>query len=96
MEFQKTAYTVENGIAVLTMRYPKNLNAIDEQMAEELLCRFQDAERDDAVKVVVLPERRQGFFRRWGYRVLLSAGTGRRGDQPGRAGCPRRSGWRIP
>ena len=40
MEFQKTAYTVENGIAVLTMRYPKNLNAIDEQMAEELLCQI--------------------------------------------------------
>lgn len=61
MEFQKTAYIVENGIAVLTMRYPKNLNAIDEQMAEELLCRFQDAELDDAVKVVVLQSDGKAF-----------------------------------
>ena len=52
---------MENGIAVLTMRYPKNLNAIDEQMAEELLCRFQDAERDDAVKVVVLQSDGKAF-----------------------------------
>ena len=33
MELKKLIYTVEDGIAVITMNYMKNLNAIDEQMA---------------------------------------------------------------
>ena len=36
MELKKLIYTVEDGIAVITMNYLKNLNAIDEQMADEL------------------------------------------------------------
>ena len=36
MELKKLIYTVEDGIAVITMDYMKNLNAIDEQMADEL------------------------------------------------------------
>ena len=36
MEFKKTVYSVQDGIAVITMNYMKNLNAIDEQMADEL------------------------------------------------------------
>ena len=37
MELQKLVYTVENGVAIVTMNYMKNLNAIDEQMADELM-----------------------------------------------------------
>ena len=54
MEFKKTIYSVQDGIAVITMNYMKNLNAIDEQMADELLELFARAEADEAVKVVVL------------------------------------------
>ena len=54
MEFKKTDYSVQDGIAVITMNYMKNLNAIDEQMADELLELFARAEADEAVKVVVL------------------------------------------
>ena len=36
MGFEKLLYSVEDGVAVITMNYIKNLNAIDEQMAEEL------------------------------------------------------------
>ena len=54
MEFKKTVYSVQDGIAVITMNYMKNLNAIDEQMADELLELFARAEADEAVKVVVL------------------------------------------
>ena len=32
MELKKLVYTVEDGIAVITMNYMKNLNAIDEKM----------------------------------------------------------------
>lgn len=54
MELKKLIYTVEDGIAVITMNYLKNLNAIDEQMADELMYVVDAAEKDPAVKVVVI------------------------------------------
>ena len=54
MELKKLIYTVEDGIAVITMNYLKNLNAIDEQMADELMYVVDAAEKDPNVKVVVL------------------------------------------
>ena len=54
MELKKLIYTVEDGIAVIQMNYLKNLNAIDEQMADELMYVVDAAEKDPAVKVVVL------------------------------------------
>ena len=33
MELEKLRYEVRDGIGVITMDYPKNLNAIDERMA---------------------------------------------------------------
>lgn len=61
MELKKLIYTVEDGIAVITMNYLKNLNAIDEQMADELLYVVDRAEKDPAVKVVVLKGPRKAF-----------------------------------
>ena len=55
MELKKLICTVnEDGIAVITMNYMKNLNAIDEQMAAELMYVVDVAEKDPNVKVVVL------------------------------------------
>ncbi len=54
MELQKLIYSVENGIAVVTMNYMKNLNAIDEQMADELMYVVDKAEKDPEVKVLIL------------------------------------------
>ena len=55
MELKKLIYTVnEDGIAVITMNYMKNTNAIDEQMADELMYVVDAAEKDPNVKVVVL------------------------------------------
>lgn len=54
MELKKLTYTVEEGIAVISMNYMKNLNAIDEQMADELMYVVDQAEKDPDVKVVVL------------------------------------------
>ena len=61
MDFKKLIYTVENGIAIITMDYMKNLNAIDEQMADELLLAFRAAEKDEAVKVVILKGQEKAF-----------------------------------
>lgn len=46
MELKKLIYTVEDGIALIQMNYMKNLNAIDEQMADELMYVVDAAEKD--------------------------------------------------
>ena len=54
MDYQKINYSVKDGIAVVEMTYTKNLNAIDEVMADELNAAFEAAEKDPEVRVVVL------------------------------------------
>lgn len=61
MELQKLHYEVVNGIAVVTMDYQKNLNAIDEQMADELMYAVETAENDSNVKVVVIKGATKAF-----------------------------------
>ena len=53
MELKKLLYNVEDGVAVVTMNYMKNLNAIDEQMADELMYVVDAAEKDPNVRVDV-------------------------------------------
>lgn len=61
MELKKLIYTVEDGVAVVTMNYMKNLNAIDEQMADELMYVVDAAEKDPNVKVFVLKGSNKAF-----------------------------------
>lgn len=61
MELKKIVYEVESGIAVITMNYMKNLNAIDEQMADELIHVIDLAEEDKNVKVVVVKGMKKAF-----------------------------------
>ena len=61
MKLEKLIYTVENGIAVVTMNYMKNLNAIDEQMSDELMYVVDTAEKDPNVKVMVLKGAEKAF-----------------------------------
>ncbi|MCA8977208.1 MAG: 3-hydroxyacyl-CoA dehydrogenase/enoyl-CoA hydratase family protein [Planctomycetes bacterium] len=44
----------QDGIAVLTIRRPKVLNALDQAVFEELRTRFEECDRDPAVKGIVL------------------------------------------
>ena len=61
MELQKLIYTVEDGIGIVTMNYLKNLNAIDEQMADELMYVVEAAEKDPNVKVLVVKSAGKAF-----------------------------------
>lgn len=54
MELQKLIYEVKDGIGIVTMNYPKNLNAIDEKMADELMYVVDLAEKDPKIKVLVI------------------------------------------
>ena len=61
MQLEKVIYGVEAGVATITMNYPKNLNAIDEQMADELLYCLDQANQDPEAKVVVLAGGQKAF-----------------------------------
>lgn len=54
MKLQKISYDIVDGIAVIAMNYAENINAIDEEMADELIFSLDQAEKDAAVKVIVL------------------------------------------
>ena len=53
MTFNKLKYCVQNKVAVIKMDAPANLNAIDEEMADELLRAMQAAEEDQDVNVIL-------------------------------------------
>ncbi len=54
-------YQSENGVAILTLDRPGSRNAFDQVMAESLLAGLKTAERDDAVRVVVITGRGDAF-----------------------------------
>ena len=61
MNLEKLIYTVEDSIGIVTMNYLKNLNAIDEQMADELMYVVDVAEKDPNVKVLVIKSAGKAF-----------------------------------
>ena len=58
MKLKKLQFVVEDGVGIITMNYMKNLNAIDDQMADELMYVVDTCENDPNVKVVVFSRRR--------------------------------------
>ena len=54
MQRRHTTYTIENGIGVLTLNRPDRMNAFTTAMLEEMVETFRDANRNDAVRVVVV------------------------------------------
>lgn len=61
MEYCKNLYTCTDGIAKITMNYPKNLNAIDIDMVQELLTLLDEYEKNPEVKVVILASGGKAF-----------------------------------
>jgi enoyl-CoA hydratase/carnithine racemase len=54
MDLTQTRFEVSNGIATVTLHRPEQLNAFTPSMALELVEIFAEADRDDAVRVVVV------------------------------------------
>lgn len=72
MKLEKLQFVVEDGVGIITMNYMKNLNAIDDQMADELMYVVDTCENDPNVKVVVLFKRNaKGIFSRRRHWILL-------------------------
>ncbi|MET0182780.1 MAG: crotonase/enoyl-CoA hydratase family protein [Caulobacterales bacterium] len=53
-KFETLLYSVEDGIATITLNRPENLNAFNGQMAADLQSVFDYTDADDAVKAVIV------------------------------------------
>ena len=87
MELEKLIYTVEDGIGIVTMNYLKNLNAIDEKMADELMYVVDAAEKDPEVKVLVIKSAGKAFSAGGDIRLFLQIDSSRRRSKHGWSDC---------
>ena len=61
MDFETILLKKENHIATITMNRPEVLNAINNQLVEELVAAMKEIEQDDEVRVMVLTGAGRGF-----------------------------------
>lgn len=61
MDFTKLNYSVEEGVAYINLDNPKNLNAFDVPMEDDLIKALELCEESEEVKVVVLSGEGKGF-----------------------------------
>jgi len=51
---QTILYAVEDGIATITLNRPEKMNAFTSKMRDELIAAFDETDRDDAVRAVIV------------------------------------------
>ena len=61
MKTEKVRYCIKDGIGIIRMDSRKNLNAMDEQMADELAYVIEVSDKDTAAKVVVMEGTEKAF-----------------------------------
>ena len=61
MDFKKIRFTVTDGIASIVLSSPKNLNALDEPMLDDLMVALDMCADDEAVRVIVISGEGKGF-----------------------------------
>src|SRR5687768_12253456 len=54
MNLTETTYALSDGIATITLNRPERLNAFTYTMKDELMSLFEEADRDDGVRVIVV------------------------------------------
>jgi enoyl-CoA hydratase/carnithine racemase len=52
--FETVQYQVEDGVALVTLNRPEKLNAFNTQMMKDLIAVFDETDRDDAVRCVIV------------------------------------------
>lgn len=89
MDFKKIEYSVENNVARIILNSPKNLNALDEPMLDELLQVLEMIENDAEVKAVIISGSGNGFSAGGDIKTMymtLKAGKMEFGDAIAKAG----------
>ena len=61
MSYEKIRYEKEEGIGIVTLNRPDRLNALSFQMKDELSAVFDEIEKDDEVRVVILTGGKKAF-----------------------------------
>lgn len=61
MKYETIKYEVESNILTLTLNRPEKLNAFTGQMMDELISAFDEAGRDDDVRVIIVTGEGRGF-----------------------------------
>ena len=61
MKFETILYDIREGICTITINRPKALNAMNNQVLNELLSAIRQVENDDSVKVVILTGEGRAF-----------------------------------
>jgi enoyl-CoA hydratase/carnithine racemase len=59
--FETLLYSVEEGIATITLNRPDRLNAFNTQMMRDMIAAFDRTDADDAVKAVIVTGAGRGF-----------------------------------
>jgi enoyl-CoA hydratase len=62
MGFQAITYSVESGVATISLDRPEARNALSDELLEELIAAFERARDDDAVRCVVLTSTHEKVF----------------------------------
>src|SRR4030095_10973 len=52
--FETLLYSVEDGIATITLNRPEKLNAFNTQMMQDMIAAFDETDADDAVRAVIV------------------------------------------
>ena len=79
MAYSSINYQIEGRIATITLNRPERMNAINGEMPGEIAAAVEQANRDDAVHVIVLTGAGKGFC--GGYDLVEFAEA--QGEQPG-------------
>jgi 2-(1,2-epoxy-1,2-dihydrophenyl)acetyl-CoA isomerase len=61
MAYKYVRYEVRDGVAIVALNRPEALNSLTDEMKGELLDAFKNAERDEAVRAIVLTGEGRGF-----------------------------------
>ncbi|HEX6988440.1 MAG TPA: enoyl-CoA hydratase-related protein [Bacillota bacterium] len=59
--FETIRYELDQGVLTVTLNRPDVLNALNDQMAEDLIAAFKQAARDDQVRAVIVTGAGRGF-----------------------------------
>ena len=61
MKYEVINYEIEDSILTITLNRPDRLNAFTGQMMDELINAFDQASKDDAVRVIIVTGAGRGF-----------------------------------
>src|SRR5688500_18199508 len=82
MKLETVTYTVADRVATITLSRPDRLNAIDLRMPGEIRAAVEEANRDDAVHVIVLTGAGRAFCAGWDLEEFAATPGGNPGVQP--------------